>query len=453
MRDVMTTASLILLLAVSMASPCSATARSYRATSARTKAPDERVATKEDFLKWIKRDAIRFEPWEANPDLSRFLDTALQDKRILFVGEPGHFFSEKYDVQLMLIRYLATKGYRHIFVEGLGASMAPVIDQYVSGVRRQDVATKGASVEAAKYRKRVLHGSLGVSDSEFTRRLGAAQRRFYAELRRISQALPEGQGPLRIHPIDIDMMVGGCYHSISEVLAKYPGDESLDPIRRLAKKNHGETPTQVVKRLEKLKGLVEDFAKARRAPVAVADWTQLRKFSDCLLESSVFVVTRQKDGNMIRALVRREPAMFRQVKHAMDSIPPNAKVIMLAHNNHLTRLGSDTSRARDPSVGEMICSAYPDQVFSIWMLHDHGTLLNPMSAQVVDILESDPLRIESTMVEAGATYLLPLHSGKLGEKYIDRKRTYSYFTWSETATLTKQTDSLLLIGKITPLSE
>ncbi len=407
----------------------------------------ENPATKKDFLEWIKQHAIHIEPWEMNAELTRYLDKALEGKRILFIGEPGHFFSEKYDVQLMLIRYLATKGYNDVFLEGIGASMAPVLDQYVSA----GLEAKKESVEKAKYRKQVLSGSSSTKESEFRRRLSASQRRFFDGLRKISESLRDGQGPLRIHPVDIDMIPGGCYHSIGGLLAKYPDQKSLDPIRKLAQKNYSETPRQVVNRLEKLKSLVSDLKTAN--PVASIDLLQLRNYTDCLLESTVFVVTRQEDGRLDRALVRREPAMFRQAKFALDAISPDAKAIMIAHNNHLSKIGADISRARDPSVGEMIAQQYPGEVFSIWMLYDHGTLLNPMSEQLIDTLESDPMRIESTMIKAGSTYLLPLHSGEHGERYIDRKRRYSYFTWDEISTLTKQTDALLFLDEISPLRE
>ena len=102
-------------------------------------------------------------------------------------------------------------------------------------------------------------------------------------------------------------------------------------------------------------------------------------------------------------------------------------------------------------MGEMIHDAHPGEVFSMWMLYDPGRLLNPMNPEPLEDLASDPNRIESKMVEAGATYVLPLHTGEKGEQYLDGKRSYSYFSWSKTSTLTTQTDALFFIDEITPL--
>lgn len=429
----------------------SAIALFHQHARAETSEGGSATATKDEFLEWIKRDAIHIERREMNPRLSRFLDTALEGKRILFIGEPGHFFSEKYDVQLMLIRYLAKKGYRHIFLEGLGASMAPAIDQLVSTGKKPGATGGKESADVARYRKRAFTGWVGAKDPEFKKRQSASAKRFYRELHRISESLPDGQGPLRIHPIDIDMMPGGCYHSIATLLEQYSEQKALDPVRGLAMRKVDETTEHEIKRLEQLNALLADPDNDRLDSMAPDERATLRTYADCLLETVVFFDTAKADGNLDRALVRREPAMFRQVKHAMDGIPADAQVMMLAHNNHLTKIGADTSRARDPSVGEMISQTYPGQVFSIWILHDHGTLLNPMSKELIDTLASDPLRIEATMIKAGSTYMLPLHFEHPGRRYIDRKRRYSYFTWDEIGTLTKQTDAIFFLDEISPL--
>ena len=168
--------------------PLSAIALFHQHARAETSEGGSATATKDEFLEWIKRDAIHIERWEMNPRLSRFLDTALEGKRILFIGEPGHFPSEKYDVQLMLIRYLANKGYRHIFLEGLGASMAPAIDQFVSTGKKPGPADGKESVDVAQYRERTFAGWVGAKDPEFERRRSASQISLHTP-RRIGRAL------------------------------------------------------------------------------------------------------------------------------------------------------------------------------------------------------------------------------------------------------------------------
>ncbi len=49
-----------------------------------------------------------------------------------------------------------------------------------------------------------------------------------------------------------------------------------------------------------------------------SDCVRMCQFADCLLETKTFFATSSQDGNLRRALERREPAMFRQVKYAMN---------------------------------------------------------------------------------------------------------------------------------------
>jgi hypothetical protein len=354
----------------------------------------------------------------------------------------------------MLIRHLATRGYRHIFVEGLGASRAPVWDAYLQEGRvdsDQEPAEEGES-KVRDFRKQVTGGMVSLDSPDFKQRQVAEERRFYTALHELNQLIDDPDRRLRIMPLDLDTMSpGGCYLSIAEILEPFADNPTFEPLRELVHKPDGETGDDEVERLEQLREYVLQDPERVLDVMTAQQRKALDRHTDCLLETKVFYDTVRADGNMVRALVRREPAMFRQVEHAMNALPPGAKAIMLGHCNHLCKRGADITRARQPSMGEMIHTTYPGEVFSIWMLHDHGWLLNPMSPEPLEELVSDPNRVESIMTEAGSTYLLPLHTGLPGEKYLDRKRTYSYFSWSETSTLTTQTDALFFIEEITPL--
>ncbi len=416
--------------------------------------PAAEEESRAEFGKWLEGSALSVERWEMNAELEAYLDRALEGKRIVFIGEPGHFYDEKYDVQLLLIRHLASRGYGHIFQEGLGASTAPAFDEFVrTGTRPGEGVESGAGEDLVRYRDRAFAGWEGTKNPEFGKRVSSARVRFFEQIHAISSALPEGRAPLQVHALDIDMLPGGCYHSLARLLREHADVSELDSVRDLLGKVEGESVEQELARLELLSDLVQEDPEGLLAALEPDVHRELCKFTDCLVESLAFLNTARSDGKLDRALVRREPAMFRQVQHVLEGLPPDAKVIMLAHTNHLSKVGADTLRARRPSVGEMIDRTYPGQVFSIWMLHDRGELLNPMNPELFERLESDPERVESLMAAAGSTYVLPLGTGAVGESYLATKRNYSYFTWSETGTLTLQTDAIFFLDTVTPLSE
>ncbi len=407
--------------------------------------------SEEDFVAWVQESAVPFEKWEMNAALEAYLDEAIGDRRIVFIGEPGHFFQEKYDVQLMLIEHLAQRGYRHLFIEGLGAAMAEIVDEHVSRSPGDDSREVGSERYEA-YRTRVLGLDAESQPQEFSRRLSGAQRTFFGALQQMSSRLAEASGPLTIHPLDVDMRAGGCALSITDLLESYPEEVELQALGAACDREGEEPFGSWIARLESIQEKMQAPEGGLLDALTAPERAKLLGHLDCLVESLAFVDTRIADGKMDRALVRREPAMYRQVEAALSRLPADARVIMMAHNNHLCRVGADTMRARQPSVGEMIVAAHPGEVFSMWMLHDHGQLLNPMAPEPLEDLASSPERVESLLVRAGKTFVLPLHSGSEAERYLDEKRQLSYFSWYETATLPRQTDALIFMDVITPLS-
>jgi erythromycin esterase-like protein len=404
----------------------------------------------EVFVGWVRDAAIPVERWRMNAALEAYLDGALRDRRIVFLGEPGHFFQEKYDVQLMLIESLARRGYRHLFIEGLGATGSEIVDAFVASGRPLVAPGDGATT-MERYRARVLGAAPGHAAPEFQQRRAAGQRRFFEALQRLSAAQPEGAGRLTVHPLDVDMAAGGCRLTIDDLLARYEDVAGLQRLRARCGRGPDEGVEPWFDRLEDVRGDVDGNPDAALTGLAGDERARVRQCLDCLVESLAFHLIRKADGVMDRALVRREPAMARQVRAALDRLPRDAKVIMMAHSNHLARVGADTMRARQPSVGEMIVRDHPGEVFAMWMLHDRGWLLNPMADEPLEELPSDPTRIESLLARAGSTFVLPLHTGAPAEGYLDRKRRISYFSWYEEVTLPLQADAIFFFDEITAL--
>ena len=80
---------------------------------------DARVSGKA-FLSWIQDNAIELDTLDwRSVDLDKLsvLDTLLAGKRIVFLAEPDHYVREKYDFQLIFIRYLFERGWRYIGME------------------------------------------------------------------------------------------------------------------------------------------------------------------------------------------------------------------------------------------------------------------------------------------------------------------------------------------------
>ena len=82
------------------------------ATAGELLSDDER-----NFVDWAAERAIRFETldWrQVDSAHLSVLDEALDGKRFVYLGESDHFMDEKNDFRMILIRYLATTGFRAI---------------------------------------------------------------------------------------------------------------------------------------------------------------------------------------------------------------------------------------------------------------------------------------------------------------------------------------------------
>jgi len=138
------------------------------------------------------------------------------------------------------------RGYRHLFLEGLGASMAPAFDHFVrTGERPGSPGGDGNTDAAARYRQRAFASWVGARKADFGKRQNAERTRFFDALREIGKGLGPDASPLRIHPLDIDMIPGGCYGAIERWLSAHP-ESSLDPLRVLVNKVEGDCPEETI---------------------------------------------------------------------------------------------------------------------------------------------------------------------------------------------------------------
>jgi len=94
---------------------------------------EEIQVTEEGFVRWIKERAVHFDTLDGkHNDLAALsiLDKEIEGKRVVYLGEPDHFIHEKYDFQLMLVRYLFERGFRYVGYEA-GIFTSRLIDAYL----------------------------------------------------------------------------------------------------------------------------------------------------------------------------------------------------------------------------------------------------------------------------------------------------------------------------------
>ncbi len=243
-------------------------------------------------MQWAEERAVILDApdWESLDSAKLgFLDEAVADKRVVFLGEPDHYISEKYRYRLILIRDLFEKGFRYVGME-MGLSDGMRVDQYLE---TGDLA----------YLDRVsIYGYLGDVrvDRDDVPPLFHAQaffddfvdeeRWFLQQLRMLNESLEPGEDRLHWFGFDIDPLPGGGYAEATSLLEPLGSETVLDEIRARLVRIPGESFTEEADRLEDLLG----FLAANEEQIAVVD--DLRAVVQNLVDSLRF-----------RELAYREP--------------------------------------------------------------------------------------------------------------------------------------------------
>jgi erythromycin esterase-like protein len=193
-----------------------------------------------------------------------------------------------------------------------------------------------------------------------------------------------------------------------------------------------------------------------------ADAKDLRRTIRSLSDGLVFIEAcnaglGSPEGTV--GLRNREECMARNMDEVLDALAPGERIILLAHNMHLGKDSSvlqagwlDAPRLKMwPSIGSHLARKLPGQVYSVWMLYDHGRhgkLLH--NTAVEEQVSSSARAIEHLLAEAGSAFLLPLHTGDARESYLDQMRDFRQNGRPASGILKRQADAIFFVAEVNP---
>ncbi|MFH1419960.1 MAG: erythromycin esterase family protein [Planctomycetota bacterium] len=428
------------------------------------KLDDDHVSGK-DFIGWVRENAIRLDTLDwRSADLTRLsvLDRLLEEKRIVFLAEPDHYVREKYDFQLIFIRYLFERGWRHIGME-MGRADGRRIDRYLATgdmAWLERVASYGYKGDERANRKDIPNGLVPKkSDRDFVKNIHDEQYWFQKQLRSLNETLPPGKPRLRWFGFDADLRPGGAYVDAEGLLKPHESDPLVRKIlKRLARPEVEPRPDEI-KRLENLLRLLEREETGVRRLLGKEDAVELGRTLRCLTDGLAFIEAGRKgpmSDEWLPAMRQREETMFRQMDDVLKDLPPDEKIILLGAFMHLSK-NSDALQfgAKDdpfaspmwPSIGNYLDKKLPGKVYSIWMLYDHGRHGVPMLAEPIEEVRSDRYTVEYLFAKAGTRYFLPFQTGDHRESYLDRVRNFRPNGGSGAGLLKTHTDAIFFVAE------
>jgi erythromycin esterase-like protein len=426
-----------------------------------------RKSSIDEFVEWARERAIHFASPELTPEnVAKLgtLDESLRAKRIVYLGEGNHFTHEKYGYRLMLISYLASRGFR-IVGEEMGFSDGVRINRFIEtgdSNHLDRVATYGYRGAMRTDRNDEATGLLSDAfapsfpETEFR----SEQRTFAAGLYRIREERPDHR--LRFFGFDVDYVPGSAYEDIEEMLSPVAGQSPTRELRDVLKRVAGESIEDEIARLEKASGLIS---------------TKARKFSEILdpdaLDFVVESITSLRESleyvaigyhtdswdEVNKAMAVRERSMRRRIESVLTRGGTDEKLVLTSHNMHLSKniraVREQTYLAgpgggSDVSVGTALNDRFAGKVFSIWMLCDHGTDSQPYR-DLRNKVTSPPDSLNAALNRVGECYLLPTASTDSAAALLRSEAKIAMGGGTVTAAIADQADAIFFIGEVSPL--
>ncbi len=422
------------------------------------------------FLQWVEETAIDFDPagdgsWARSADLS-FLDEALKGKRIVYLGESDHWISQKYDYRLLLIKYLASKGWRYIGME-MDVCDGRRVDRYLATgdpTYLQRVALYGYKGGWREDRDDRPQGFPGVENPNFRKGFLEQSHRFLRELRSVSETqLP---GPERLHwfGFDLGLFPSVAYEDAESIVSPYRSEPLIEEICERMERVEGETRTEEARRLDDLVGHIQsNFEKVS----AILGETEARRLVRTLRHQAenVRFLEGAKNGpstmDWVQGLMRRERHDIGLLDEILAELPRDEKVIFMGHNLHLSKdsdnigFGPIGASALNMwvSVGTHLARSFPGEVYAIWMMYDHGRHNVVTQPEAIEEMQSNPSTVEHLLAQAGSVFYLPLGTGDDREGFLKERQQFLQNGEIANGVIADQADALFFVREVTGLAD
>jgi hypothetical protein len=401
------------------------------------------------------------------------LDRMLKSKRFVFLGEPDHFFIEKYSFRLTFIRYLFANGWQHLAMEN-GRSVGWRIDHYLK--------TGDKSYwhfDLTRYPHNPTDATTLGRISEFLEKYEYGS--FPEQLRRISESGVEDKSRLHYMGFDLDLDVPlGSIKPIKLLLEKHMYNTNIQGILDILNEL---TELSTDRQLAQVEVIQDNVATQTDALTKILGHETFEEFQSWLhfLHDSITAEKRPREHNpqghrLWRA--ERERSMMRYLDRIVDGLDTADRIMLIGHNGHLSKDAANLYNIPQQSlfwgvrswfrtlgygiwakiyqcpldlpggsVGTHLHRRFSDDVFTIWAFYGQGQLMGREGPMNIN-LHGDT--IESLLAQVGDRFLLPLDNVDPRARAV---LANANFRWAGgrygSADLTAQTDAIYFIMNIT----
>lgn len=426
-------------------------------------------ADEREFVAWAERHAVHLnslDPRGVDSTALSFLDSALAGKRILYLGVSDHWVNQKYDYRLTLINYLFARGWRRIGME-MDFCDGKRVDHYLETgdpSHLERVALYGYRGGWREDRDDLPTGFPGMHVPAFRKAFLNQEYAFLSQLRALNESLQGSSSRLSWFGYDVGLFPCVGYEDANGILDGHGDDPMIQEVQRRMVRVEGESRAEEAERLDDLSEFMEMKSASLRRILGEDQVDDLahtvRHEADCLRFADA-----AKDGprtaKWVQGLIRREQCMIELIEQLLTELPRDEKIILMGHNLHLSKhsesitLGPVGSPAPSMwvSIGTYLERRFPGEVYSMWMMYDHGRHGSVLSPDGVGEVTSHPDCVEHLLSQVGASFILPINTGAQGESLLHEEHNFLQNGTAASGVIAEQADALFFVREVTELAE
>ncbi|MEM7016097.1 MAG: erythromycin esterase family protein [Pseudomonadota bacterium] len=399
------------------------------------------------FIAWAREHALMLPSLAPNDDITDLLAPICTGKRFAFLGEADHFIAEKVPARLMILNSLAALGFK-TFAEELSRSEGRRVARYLSTGYEdwlERLTTLGYQGNSHTDRD---DSPTGILKDSFARGVDpgfrATQLGFYRGL----QAFTD----IEFAGFDVDYSPGAGYEDVRTLLIAEGANELTTALAAVP----GETLEQEIVRLE---GLHRQLTTSTLSAETLA---QLEPILKTLIDGYRYIALAHPASDyasLAPAMAFRETVMHRHVTEI--EAHSDSCIVLMAHDLHLARNdfqiyspegvgpGGDTAR----STGHFVNEHWPEQVTSIWMLHEFGQDSQPLPGLPCE-LQASKDSLNALLGQVGECFLLPVSSeAPEADPLRQEMPIYHLYNIHFRARIAEQVDFILFIREVSALKD
>lgn len=317
-----------------------------------------------------------------------YLDTILKEKQVVMLGESAHGIEEYSLVKYRIIKHLHEKLNFNIIAFESGISECAFLEEMKDSINSKELLERGivqvwqteSNIKLMNYIKENNIKIVGIDNQISTK--------YNSEYLKIAIKKYDKISAEKIY--SLDTTINSLYFN-KELFKDEPNET-----KSMFQKNKSE----LVKIYSEFNSKIDSLLRQKNYSNSQSSLLTLKK----VIQNKIYL--SQTYLNINKYGTQRDSIMTSNLKWIMDSLAPNKKIIVWAHNSHVSRTGMQNEKSY---MGKLISNLLKNQVYSIGLYAYAGETMDVWRRNKIKITKPSTNSIENKLhindSESKATFI------------------------------------------------